>query len=272
MKILFITDNFPPEVVAPALRTFDHCNEWTKFGAEVEVITCFPNFPQGKVYNGYKNRFKKIEIIGNIKVTRIWTFIRPNSGILLRTIDQLSFALNATLHLLFIKRKSYDLIVTTSPQFFVGITASLISKIKNIPWFFEVRDLWPEGIIFLKNKSFIYKLLEKLEGFYYNDACGVITVTKSYKDDIIERFNVSEDKFCVAFNSAKNKNSLEIKKDFNLKKQLNLENKFIVGYAGTIGISQGLDFILRCIKKNAIHSTANPFFIHRFRRVSKFIY
>ena len=55
-KILFLTDNFPPEVNAPASRTYDHCKEWVKSGADVTVITCFPNFPQGHVYDGYKNK------------------------------------------------------------------------------------------------------------------------------------------------------------------------------------------------------------------------
>ena len=59
MKILFLTDNFPPEVNAPATRTYEHCKEWVKQGEEVTVITCTPNFPQGKVYTGYRNRLRR---------------------------------------------------------------------------------------------------------------------------------------------------------------------------------------------------------------------
>ena len=63
MRILFITDNFPPEVNAPATRTYEHCKEWVSNGDEVTVITCAPNFPKGKVYNGYKNKlYQKEEI------------------------------------------------------------------------------------------------------------------------------------------------------------------------------------------------------------------
>ena len=67
MKILFLTDNFPPEVNAPATRTYEHCVEWVKQGAEVTVITCAPNFPKGKVYPGYKNKLVQTEIIEGIK-------------------------------------------------------------------------------------------------------------------------------------------------------------------------------------------------------------
>ena len=72
MKILFITDNFPPEVNAPATRTFEHCKEWVKKGDEVTVITCAPNFPKGKVYEGYKNKLFQKEEIKGIKVIRVW--------------------------------------------------------------------------------------------------------------------------------------------------------------------------------------------------------
>ena len=61
MRILFLTDNFPPEVNAPASRTYDHAKEWVKAGHSVTVITCFPNFPKGKVYDGYKNKFYQKE-------------------------------------------------------------------------------------------------------------------------------------------------------------------------------------------------------------------
>ncbi|MGM0377874.1 MAG: glycosyltransferase WbuB, partial [Bacteroidota bacterium] len=84
MKILFLTDNFPPEVNAPASRTYEHCKEWIKLGAEITVITCFPNFPQGKVYEGYKNQWKKVEEIDGIKVIRVWSYISANEGFIKR--------------------------------------------------------------------------------------------------------------------------------------------------------------------------------------------
>ena len=68
MKILFLTDNFPPEVNAPATRTYEHCKEWVLQGAEVTVITCVPNFPQGKVYKGYSNKLYQQETMDGIQL------------------------------------------------------------------------------------------------------------------------------------------------------------------------------------------------------------
>jgi hypothetical protein len=87
MRILFLSDNFPPEVNAPASRTFDHCREWVKMGHEVTVITCAPNFPEGKVYEGYRNRLRQEEVMAGIRVIRVWTYIVPNKGFFKRTLD-----------------------------------------------------------------------------------------------------------------------------------------------------------------------------------------
>ncbi|HIP45064.1 MAG TPA: glycosyltransferase WbuB, partial [Sulfurospirillum arcachonense] len=92
MKILFITDNFPPETNAPATRTHEHCKEWVKKGVEVTIITCAPNFPQGKVYEGYKNKFYQTEVIEGIKVIRVWSYITANEGFAKRVLDYVSFS------------------------------------------------------------------------------------------------------------------------------------------------------------------------------------
>ena len=96
MKILFITDNFPPEVNAPATRTYEHAKEWVKNNnVEVTILTCAPNFPHGKVYDGYKNKLYQVEYKDGIKIIRVWSYITSNSGFLKRVLDYISFALSA---------------------------------------------------------------------------------------------------------------------------------------------------------------------------------
>jgi len=68
MHILFLSHYFPPEVNAPASRTYEHCKQWVKDGYEVTVVTCAPNHPRGKVYEGYKNRLYFVEQIDGIRV------------------------------------------------------------------------------------------------------------------------------------------------------------------------------------------------------------
>ncbi len=124
MKILFITDNFPPEVNAPATRTFEHCREWVRSGVSVTVITCAPNFPYGRLYKGYKNRLYQKEIIEGIKIVRVWSFMAENKGFLKRVLDYLSFMFSSFIAGLFIKT---DVIIATSPQFFTSLSAYWLS-------------------------------------------------------------------------------------------------------------------------------------------------
>jgi len=91
MNILFLTDNFYPETNAPAKRTQEHCNEWNRQGHKITIITGAPNFPKGKVFDGYKNKIYQSELINNLNVKRVWTFIAANEGFLLRILDYISF-------------------------------------------------------------------------------------------------------------------------------------------------------------------------------------
>lgn len=101
MHILFLTDNFPPEVNAPASRTFEHCREWVALGARVTVITCAPNFPHGKVFDGFQNRLWQCQMMDGVRVIRVWSFIAANEGFTLRVFDYISFMISGTLVSLF---------------------------------------------------------------------------------------------------------------------------------------------------------------------------
>ena len=169
-RILFLTDNFPPEVNAPATRTYEHAREWVNKGIEVTVITCAPNFPKGQLFKGYRNHLSQTEYIDEIRVIRVWSFIRPNKGFALRIIDYISFAVTSFVRGLFVKT---DIIVATSPQFFTAISGYLLSLVRRRPWIMEVRDIWPEAIASLgqlKEDSLIYRILENIELALYRSA------------------------------------------------------------------------------------------------------
>lgn len=248
MKILFLTDNFPPEVNAPATRTVEHCTEWVKKGHEVTVITCAPNFPKGEVFEGYQNKLRQVEYINGIKVIRVWTYISANKGFLKRTLDYISFAVSSFWVGLFVKT---DLIVATSPQFFTALSGRWLSFFKRKKWIMEVRDLWPESIKAvgaLSGDSSIYKLLEWLEGRMYKSASKIVVVTDTFKKIIAAR-GISPDKIDVIKNGVKLDKFTKIPKDKELLKELGLEGKFVVGYIGTHGMAHKLDFIMECASK-----------------------
>jgi len=243
MHILFLTDNFPPEVNAPASRTFEHCREWVKVGHKVTVITCAPNFPKGQVFDGYHNRLFARETMDGIDVIRVWTYITANEGFLRRTLDYLSFMLAATPASL--RVAPFDVVVATSPQFFTACAGYLVGKLRRAPFVFELRDLWPESIRAvgaMKESAFI-DLLEKVELFLYRKAALIVPVTHSFKRRLGER-GIDTSKIHVVTNGADLSLFQPREKDSDLAGTLGLTGKFVAGYIGTHGLAHGLETLL----------------------------
>lgn len=250
MRILFLSENFPPEVNAPATRTWEHCREWVKRGHQVTVITCAPNFPQGKVFKGYKNKFYQSELIDGINVVRVWTYIAPNSGFIKRIVDYISFSLMSSIVGLFFK---YDVVIGTSPQFFTTISAYILSIIKNKPWVFELRDLWPESIKavdgipnYIPFGDKIISFFESIELFLYNRATLIVSVTDSFKNHLIGR-GIDKNKIKIVKNGVDVSKYAPRERNKKLIDCLGLNNKIIISYIGTHGMAHGLPFILDAI-------------------------
>ena len=251
MKILFLTDNFYPEKNAPAKRTLEHSREWIEMGHTVTVITGVPNFPKGKIFKGYKNKIYQNEIIDKISVKRVWTYIAPNKGFLLRIIDYLSFMISSFFCGLFMKK--HDIIIATSPQFFTLVSGYLISLFRRTPLVIEIRDLWPESIVALgsvKKNNFFIKFLYKIAHHIYRKSSLIVVVTNSFKDHLSD-MNIDKNKIIVVKNGfnfdrtlSPNRSVKETEKMYDIR-----ADQFIVSYIGTIGMSHGVDIVIRAAEK-----------------------
>ena len=244
MHILFLTDNFPPESNAPASRTFEHCREWVRAGHEVTVITCAPNFPKGKVFGGYRNRMWQQEVMDGIRVIRVWSYITANEGFVKRILDYQSFMLAATLAAPFVR--GVDLVVGTSPQFFTACAAYLVSRLKRIPFVFELRDMWPESIKAvgaMKADSVAYRWLERMEMFLYRKASRIVTVTHAFRNALVHR-GIDGSKIDVVTNGVDLSHFAPKAKDLQLVQQLGLQGMFVAGYIGTHGMAHALETLL----------------------------
>ncbi len=247
MKILFLTDNFPPESNAPATRTYEHCVEWVAEGAEVTVITCTPNYPKGQVFPGYKNKFWQSEKMDGIRVIRVWTYISPNRGMFRRILDYISFCIMGFMASLFVKT---DVIVATSPQLFTAVGGCLASFFKRRPWILEIRDLWPESIkaVGAMEESKMLKMIDRIVLFLYRNADQVVVNTDSFKDRIF-KCGVPRERIHVVKNGVHLHKYNLTEKSRPLLEKLGLKDKFIIGYIGTHGMAHNLDFILDCAAK-----------------------
>lgn len=244
MHILFLTDNFPPEGNAPATRTYEHAREWVKLGHKVTIITGAPNFPEGKVFDGYKNRWYSKSELDGIEVRRVKTYITANEGFAKRILDFMSFMVTSFFAGLFVKKP--DVIVGTSPQFFTAVSAWALSAIRFKPFVFELRDIWPASItaVGAMGRSLPIRILEKIELFLYWRADKIISVTHSFKKELIER-GLDGNKIDVVLNGVDlSKYEPAPQKDESFAEQYDLTDKFVVGYVGTHGLAHSLDKIV----------------------------
>ncbi len=245
MNILFITDNFPPERNAAASRVHERGCYWIKWGHEVTIITGAPNFPEGKLFAGYKNKFYQVESIDEMKVVRVKTFIAANKGFFLRIIDAISFTLPAVIAGLIQKRP--DKIVATSPSLFAAVAAFIIAKLRRLPFILEVSDLWPASIVGVgaMRHSLLIRCLEKLELFLYHQAVEIIVLSPAFKVNLIAR-HIPANKIHVVINGVEMQRYFPRPRNSELMQRYALHAEdFVIGYIGTHGMAHALENVLQ---------------------------
>lgn len=239
MRILFLTENFPPETNAAATRVFERACYWVEAGHDVTILTCAPNFPGGRVFPGYRNRWRQIETISGMRVVRVKTFVAANEGIVRRTLDFVSFMVSAFVAGLFEKRPA--VIAATSPQFFAAVGGWALAACRRIPFVFELGDLWPASIVAvgaLRNSSLL-RLVERLELFLYRRSAAIAALSPSFKRNLVGR-GIAPEKIAVVINGVDLPRYAPQPRDRTLAEQWGLGGRFTVGYVGTHGMAHAL--------------------------------
>lgn len=249
MQILFLSHYFPPEVNAPASRTYEHAKRWAKEpDIEVTVITNHPNHPNGVLYQGYKNRWVTREEKDGINVYRVKTFLAPNAGFIRRILNYLFFMVASVIAAT--KLLKPDVVVATSPQFFCAVAGYLVSRIKRTPFIFELRDIWPESIVTVgaMRPSIPIRLLEKLELFLYRKSTRVIALTDAFKENLISR-GIPSSKIDVIKNGVDLSFFSPHLGSPEILRELGAEGRFIASYIGTVGMAHAIDRIVEVAER-----------------------
>lgn len=243
VRILFFTHYFPPEVNAPASRTYEHCREWAANGHEVHVVTCVPSHPFGRPFDGYTRRWYQYEEVDGIHVHRVWTYLAANRGVALRIANFLSFIPTSCFRALRLGR--FDVAIGTSPQFFCAVATWLYARLRRTPWIFELRDLWPESIpaVGAMRRSMVLRLIARFELHMYRHASAVVTTSESFCARLRERgidgakLHFVPNGIVPAFWSSTGRTAE--------RRNLSLSDMdVLVSYVGTIGMAHGLSLVL----------------------------
>lgn len=246
MRITFLCQYFPPEMGAPSARTYEHARHWVRMGHEVTVITGFPNHPTGIIRPEYRGYFIKRESVDGIDLLRTWIYCAANKGFLRRILNFLSFFFSSFL-LGAIRTGRPDLIIGTSPQFFCAVSAYLLSLLKRVPFVFEVRDIWPQSAIelgVLRNRMVI-RVLEAIEMHLYRRAALIVIVAESTREYLIEK-GVDPGRIAIIPNGIDDGYLASATATAEeVRRETGLEEKFIVSYIGTHGMSHALGVVLQ---------------------------
>lgn len=251
MKLLILTQYFPPEIGAPQNRLFELAVRLQKKGIDVSVLTAMPNYPQMKIHDNYKGKCYCHETLSNLDVHRAWIYVSQSKAVISRLLNYFSFVITAFFVGLF-KIKKQDVLMVESPPLFLGITAYLLAKLKGAKMVFNVSDLWPESaekLDIITNKTLL-SMATKLEEFCYRKAALVSGQTQGIVKNISGRF---PNKKVYWLKNGVDINFYDVNKTIEenaWRKEHNYSSEdFILFYGGIIGHAQGLDVILNAAKE-----------------------
>jgi glycosyltransferase involved in cell wall biosynthesis len=244
MRIILLTQYFPPEVGAPQNRLFAMAKGLREKGAEVTVLTAMPHYPDMRIRADYRGKWSMREEMEGLDVRRVWLFVSKGRGLLPRLLNYFSFVLTALVHGLFTLRRA-DVLLVESPPLFLGITAMWLARAKGARLVFNVSDLWPESAVQLglvTNKLAI-RLSERLEMRCYRRAALITGQTMGIVDNIRTR---CPDKTVLWIPNGVDIDLIEGVDDAHgsrARHGIPVE-AFVLAYTGIIGHAQGLEVVL----------------------------
>ncbi len=250
MNIVILAQYFFPETGGPSNRILAMAKGMQKRGHRVTVICEKPNHPTGIIQEGYhKPRYIHKEWEG-VPVIYTWVYARPDKTTKTRLLNYVSYMISSVMASRRVKGK-VDVVLASSPPLFVGVSGWMVGKLKRAPYVFDVRDLWPDLAIAvgeLKGRR-AQTLAKKMESFIYRHAAGVTAVTRGFCDSIRSKSPggkpvemITNGTVSATFDVATPAADLRTK--WNLPAE-----KFIIGYAGNLGILQGLPHVLEAAER-----------------------
>lgn len=248
-RILIFTQYYPPEMGAAQTRLLAFAKELKKQNLEVEVVTAMPNYPESRIQSGYRGVFYKFELWEGIPVHRTWIYASQGKG-LGRLLNYFSFCLTSIWGLF--RAKKPDILYVNSGPLFLGIPARVYCFLVNVPYIFNVSDLWPRSVGHLKGlgaKGAI-QLALLLEAWCYRGALFVNGITEGVCEILVREKKIARERLLYLPNGVDlDVFSPALSRGVVTKKSLRIEGKFVFIYPGNHGYAHALDTLVRAAEK-----------------------
>lgn len=235
MKILVVCQHYYPE----PFRITDICEELVKRNHDVTVLTGVPNYPMGKIYDGYKNKKRRYEEINGVKVHRSFTIGR-RTGIFWRILNYYSFSISSQFYVNRFKEKFDVVLINQLSPIMMANAGIRYKKRTGTKILHYCMDLWPESLIAggIKRNSLIYKFFHSVSGKIYRKADKILITSRSFEEYLIENFGIKKEniEYLPQYSEAL----------FNFETCRKEQNGNLdLMFAGNIGAVQCVDAIIR---------------------------
>lgn len=250
MRILYLSQYFPPEAGATQTRAYEMASNLVELGHRVTVLAEIPNHPSGIVPLEYRGKMFQREMMSGIDVIRVWVKASPVKNFRNRMLFYMSYMMAAVLAGMLVARGHYDLVYASSPPLFVGGAGLALRFLKGLPMVFEVRDLWPESAMVLGEISHPLAIAwsTRLEEACYRRARAIVVVTQGIKQRLIQR-GLSPSKLAFIPNGSNVEMFRYLPQErARLRSELGLGEGFIAIYAGIHGLAQGLETVVEAAR------------------------
>ena len=243
MRIAILSQYYDPE---PVPKAGEIARALRDRGHEPFVITGFPNYPSGKLYDGFRLRLVHREMVDGVPVVRTFEYPYHGKSVLGRLVNYGSFVLSAPLGAWFMPKA--DVMYVWHPPLTVGIAAWLISMIRRVPFIYDVQDIWPESAVLsgLMREGFIVRAISLVERFVYRRAAHILVVTEGARQNLIGK-GIPADRITVMphwVDESLFDDCAAARRD-EVRRQLGWQDRFVVLFAGNLGMVQGLDSVIR---------------------------
>jgi colanic acid biosynthesis glycosyl transferase WcaI len=244
LKFVLLTQYYPPEVGGAQVLLGSLAAELRRQGHDVRVVTALPNYPTGRIFDGYRGRLFVRETRDGTPIFRTWVFPSQSASLLPRLTNYFSFCLTSLLSFFWIGLP--DVIFVDSPPLFLGLTALVLARLKGARWIMNISDLWPDAVadMGMVRSTFLLSSARKLESFLYASADYVGAVTEGIHKTLLEAKKVPESKTLFLPIGVDTNLFQPRPVDRSLLNQQNLSDKSVFVFAGTIGHAQGLFLLI----------------------------
>lgn len=242
MRVLILSQYYAPE---PVPKPSELADALVRRGHSVTVLTGLPNYPSGNLYPGFRLRPLARETVDGIPVVRSYEYPYHGTRAIGRMLNYASFMVSAVLASIAVPR--VDVIYVWHPPLSVGVAAALIARLRRIGFVYDVQDIWPESAVLsgLLRPGSLVTFMSRLERVVYRFADHLLVVTEGARQNLLSkgvppaRVSVGKHWIDDALFAAPGGPGREA-----TRQEHGWTDRFVLLFAGNIGLVQGLDTVI----------------------------